>query len=503
MSAGVATAESGSRTRPDGPRWLAGACVAASAVVTAAVAGLAAVHLGDRYAVDHASGARIALARYAAHGVLYPPPVDGDSFGGTRFMPLPVLLHAGMSRLTGEYLVSGKLLSLATMIAVAAVMWRVLRAGGCPAPLSAGLVASVVATQTGLLAATGLRGDGLPLLLQLLAVAVAGSSSSRRATWVAAALAALAVTAKLHALWAPLAIAAWLWARDRPRLRHFLGPFAGLTALMLALVTAASRGRLVDNVFGLSGAGLSPGGVLSSPYRLLHLLVDEAPGLWLLLPAALAVVWAALRRRSPDPWQLSLVAAVLILLVVLSDIGTGGNQLVDATVLTGIVLGRAAGTQPGWSVPARVYRTALTGAVTWVLVTGLAVTLAPGVRDAVGTLRDTTRYQAQPLAGVADRTTTVLSEDPYVPVSLGQDPVVLDPFMLLRIARRDPAAGEALVRRIDAREFDLVVLVQPLDDAAWWADYHFGTPVIAAVRRSYVLDRRVQGYDVYRPRPAD
>jgi hypothetical protein len=418
-------------------------------------------------------------------------------------MPLPVLLHAGMSRLTGEYLVSGKLLSLATMLAVAVVMWRVLRSGGCPAPLSAGLVAAVFASQTGLLAAAGLRGDALPLLLQLLAVAVAASSTSRRATWAAAALAALAVTAKLHALWAPLAIVGWLWVSDRRRLRHFLAAYAGLTGLLLAVLTAVTGGRLLENVFGLSGAGLTgPGSVLSSPYRLLHLLVDEAPGLWLLLPLGLAVTGAALRGRRPDPWQLSLVAALLVLLVVLADIGTGGNQLVDAAVLTGIVVGRAAGTEPGWSIPVGLYRTALTAAVTWVLVTGLAVTLVPAVRDALGTVRDPSRYRAQPLAGVADRTTTLLSEDPYVPVSLDQDPVVLDPFMLPRIARRDPAAVQDLIRRIDARDFDLVVLVEPLDDAAWWADYHFGTPVIAAIRRSYVLAQRVQGYDVYRPRPA-
>ncbi|HZB47634.1 MAG TPA: hypothetical protein VE547_00940, partial [Mycobacteriales bacterium] len=182
MSAEVAVAESGSPARPDAPRWLAGTCVAGSVMVTAALAVVAAVHLDDRYAVDHASGARVALARYAAHGVLYPPLVGEDSVGGTRFMPLPVLLHAGMSRLTGEYLISGKLLSLAAMLAVAVVMWRVLRGSGCPAPLSAGVVAAVFATQTGLLATTGLRGDALPLLLQLLAVAVAASSSSRRAT---------------------------------------------------------------------------------------------------------------------------------------------------------------------------------------------------------------------------------------------------------------------------------------------------------------------------------
>jgi hypothetical protein len=503
VTAGVAITDAPDRTRRRADFWLSATCIAGSAATAAVVAFVVAVHIGDRYAVDHASGARIALARYAAHGVLYPPLVAEDRFGGTRFMPLPVVLHAGLARLTGEFLVSGKALALATMLAVGLVLFRVLRSGDCPLPLSVGLVAAVFSTGTGLLATTGLRGDSLPLLLQLLAVAVAAAApASRRALWVAAALAALAVTAKLHAFWAPAAICAWLWTCDRRRMGHFLAAYTAITAVLLGTLTAVTRGRLVENVFGLSTAGVTgPVSLLSSPYRLMHLLVTDGLAAWLLLPLGLALVWAAFRRRSLDPWQLSLLAALAILLVVLTDIGTGGNQLLDIVVLTAVVVGRAAGGGLPWSLPVPGYRTALTGAVVWVLVTGLAVTLGPAVRDAAGTLGDPSRYRTQPLAGIADDSTTILSEDPYVPVSLGQDPVVLDPFMLPRIARRDPGAVRALVDRIDARGFDLVVLEQPLDDTAWWADYHFGSQVAAAIRRSYVFSQRAQGYDVYRPRP--
>jgi hypothetical protein len=482
--------------------WLSAAVLVVSATAATAVALVAAVHIDDRYAVDHASGVRIALARYAAHGVIYPPLVGEESFGGTRFMPSPVLLHAALSRFTGDYLVSGKLLALATMVAIGLVMFAVLRRQRCPVPLAAGLVGVVLTTQTGLLAVTGLRGDSLPLLLQLLAVAAVSSSTSRRSTWLAAAFAALAVTAKLHALWAPAAIVGWLLMFDRRRAGHFIAAYVAFAAALLGLLTALTSGRLVDNVFGFSTAGVTgAAGLLTSPYRLLHLLVGEAPGSWFLLPVALAVVGMAARRRVVDPWQLSLLAALLVLLVVLSDFGTGGNQLLDAAVLTGIVVGHAA----GHGIPSlgsiRLYRTALSAMVVWIVVSGMAVTLGPAVREALSTLRDPSRYRAEPLAGIADRTTTILSEDPYVPVSLGQDPVVLDPFMLLRIGRENPNALRALVSRIDARDFDLVVLVQPLSHSQWWTDYHFGTHVIAALQRSYTMSERVQGYDVYRPRP--
>jgi hypothetical protein len=504
VTTGLAVAESRKAPIRRGAAWLAGMCLAASALAAIAVALVTVVHIDDRYAVDHASGARIALARFADQGVLYPPLVGEDTFGGTRFMPLPVLLHAAVSRLTGEYLVSGKLLAVATMLAVCIVMFAVLRRSACPVPIAAGLVGVVLTTQTGLLAVTGLRGDSLPLLLQLLAIAVAANSGSRRATWVSAALAALAVTAKLHAVWAPVAIVAWLWTSDRQRLRQFVAAYVGFSAVLLGTLTAVTGGRLLENVFGLSAAGVNgPAALLTSPYRLLHLLVNEAPGTWLLLPFALALVGFALRRRSADPWQWALVAAFLVLLVVLTDIGTGGNQLLDIAVLSGIVVGGAAGHAPPGLRSVMLWRTALSIVIVWTLVSGMAVAVGPAVRDAVGTQRDPSRYHAEPLASVADETTLLLSEDPYVPVSLDQDPVVLDPFMLPRIGRNHPAAVRALVDRIDDQNFELIVLVQPLDDSTWWADYHFGTRVIAAVERSYMLSERVQGYDIYRPRSAD
>ena len=467
----------------------------------AAVALVAVVHLGDRYAIDHASGARIALARYAASGVLYPPLVGEDSFGGTRFMPTASAAARRAQPVTGEYLTSGKLLALADDAARSAQSRSRCCAGSdCPLPL-VGRPGRRGAhhARPGCSPLTGLRGDSLPLLLQLLALAVVSSSTSPRSTWLAAALAALAMTAKLHAVWAAVAIVAWLAITDRRRLVHFLGAYVGITVALLGTLAVVTRGRILENVLGLSAAGLtSPADVLTAPYRLLQLLVSDALGAWVLLPVALVVVGLALLRRSVDPWQLSLVAALAVSLVVLADIGTGANQLLDVTVLSAIVVGQAAGARG----QARWPRTVLEGAVVWLVVSGLAVTIAPALRDTVATLRDESRYRPDPLAGVADGSTTVLSEDPYVPVSLGQDPVVLDPFMLLRIGQDDPASVQRLVDRIEAQDFDLVVLVESLDNEQWWADYHFGTEVISAVDRAYVRTDRVQGYDVYRPRAA-
>src|ERR1051326_7080235 len=159
-----------------GPRWFAHGLSAALVLVSAAILGawilLASVHWQDRYELDHVGGARIALAVYANEGKLYPDIYNGQSFGGTRFMPLPIVLQAAAAGVTRDYLSAGKLLGFATMLALLAAIFVVLRRLGCAVPLAAGLCATLLASPTGFAASFGLRADTLPLLFQVLAVSL-------------------------------------------------------------------------------------------------------------------------------------------------------------------------------------------------------------------------------------------------------------------------------------------------------------------------------------------
>src|SRR5512132_3924697 len=85
--------------------WAAGILGVASLVSWLLVA---AAHVDDAYEVDHVAGGWMALAEYLTHGTLYPSFFDGVHYGGTRYMPLQIALHGGLARITGEYLVSGK-----------------------------------------------------------------------------------------------------------------------------------------------------------------------------------------------------------------------------------------------------------------------------------------------------------------------------------------------------------------------------------------------------------
>jgi hypothetical protein len=321
-------------------RWLSAALVLVSASVLGACALLAAAHVNDRYKLDHVSGARIALAQYVNEGTLYPELDGGQFYGGTRFMPLPVLLHAAAAKLTGDYLVSGKLLGYGATAALLGLTYVLLRGLRCPPAIAVALVAMILTTRTGLAAAMDLRADVLPLLLQVLAVAVVARTRGPTGTFAAAALAVLAFFCKLNAVWAPLAIAVWLLATDRRRLGWFAAAYGALATALLVLFIAASDGRILENVFGLSTAGVQGvGSVVRAPYFLVQLLVEQATGAWALLPAVAVAGWLAVRERRPTIWLVSLLCCLGVLLVVLADVGTGWNQLIDPVVLTVLVVG--------------------------------------------------------------------------------------------------------------------------------------------------------------------
>jgi hypothetical protein len=508
MSAGQAArsrdhrSEAPLETRP-GPaaeRWLSRALVACAALILAAWVVIAVVHADDRYHVGWVEGTRIALARAAAHGELFPPLIDGQFYGGTRLMPGPVILHAGLSRVTGEYLVSGKLLAYLSTALLLVIVVVLLRRAGCPRAGALALAAGILATFPGLLAATTPQGDALSVALQLIALGLILHSQRRVATIGAAALCALAVVAKLTAVWAALAILAWLLLRDRRRLVLFGGAFLVLLVTEAGLLELLSGGRMLTNLHAVAFAGSDGiGGFVRSPTRALSLVADGASLVLVLFPVAF--LGLLLRgRQALSLWLVSLLSALVVLLVVMADSGALHNHLLDLVVLTLLAAGDVWGTVSPSSRRMSAAGAAIAVVALWGLGTSFLLELRPDLEEAAREVVGATpaRYASDPLAGELRRR-SLLSEDPYVPVSLDRKPVVLDPWMLLRLGRKHPAWTSALAARIDAHQFDRIVLVYPIGFEAWYRQMHFGSAIAAAIRRSYRLREVRQGYYVYAP----
>jgi hypothetical protein len=464
---------------------------------------IAAAHIDDTYNIDHVSGAWLALAKAADNGTFYPPLYDGHYFGGTRYMPLQILVYAGASKLSSNDLAASKLAAYIVAAALLALTYFALRRLGCDWALALGFTATVLVSFVGLFAATSVYGDALPALLQLGAILVVARSTSKRALAAAALLVALAFLTKLSAVWAVLAVAVYLVLRDRRKLILFLALAIGFAVAGVVAADAASDGRMLDNLRPLAFAGGGGIGaiILDSPQRLIRLMEQFAAATWLLVPLALLGTGLAFARRELTIFHLSLITCIVSLLVVFADSGTDFNHLIDLIVLIAIIGGALAAQAAQNDREPLLFLSILV-----LLVVALGGSyqsrLRIDTRQALSSLRsgDTPpEYNRHPLAGRVGPGETVFSDDPFVPLSLGERPVVGDAFMLLRVLERHPQWRADLVRRIKRHEFDKLALIFPLDlTSSWWHDDHLGIEVATALAEAYrPAGRVIGGYDYY------
>jgi hypothetical protein len=497
-------AEAKADVRGEGwPPRLAALVVLASVAVLLLSAAILVAHLNDRWQLDHTSGVWFALAWHAKNGHVYPEVHDGSLYGGTRYMPLYFLAHAGLARCTGEYLMAGKILSLLAGLACWALVFVALRQGGCPAPASLGLTATFAASSIGLFSAATVRGDLLPVVWQLAAlVVVAGGTGSWRAA-LAGLLCALAVLTKVTAGWAALAILCWYFANDRRAGAVFLACWLGALGLALGALHLATSGRLLANFRAATDpAGPSLALFLKSPLRLVRFMATSDAVLQMLTPFALleCVRAAASRRWTVYHW--ATLFCLPVLLVIFADPGTASNHLVDLLALIVVLTGLLWASRGAWRGLADGLQAVLLAALLWGLASQAARSLGVEARALLATGRNLTRGPYRPLAEVVGDG-PLLSEDPLVPVLRGQPPVLLDPYAFVYLARKQPERAEELARRIRAHEFRYIVLLRRLDspgvDEEWYRVL-LGPDVLKAIRASYRLQGEAEGYFVYVPR---
>jgi hypothetical protein len=484
------------------PNFTRVAIVGLAALAVVAWLFLAFAHVHDRYNVNAVSGTFLALADRAREGVLYPPFFDGESYGGTRSMPLPILLYSFAISLGGDYLASAKVVDFLASAALLLLLLAVLRRLGASAAMSLGLASTLVTSQVFLLVATGIRPESLPTALQLGAAALVAFVPRRSATVLAAVICALAIFSKISGLWAPIAIVLWLLFHDRGRLVLFATALAASAFALLAAFSIATDGRMLTNLMGLGGAGVSVIGVLKAPLKAVELLAQYAQATFVILPVLLVGLLSVTRGARPTIFQIGLVAATGILLTAMADLGSDYNHLLDIVVLVPIVTlevvrnlaRRVADPRLAWSFMTAAILVGSSVALAVNAGSSLAATLQlPGASQPANT--DPRPFAAE-LASVA----SILAEDPYVSLSRGDRPIVIDPFMFIRIGQRDPGLVQPLLADVADGRFGAVILNKDLGDpasASWYRDFAFGLPFYEAMRDTYRLCSVSGGFFLY------
>ncbi len=470
-------------------------------------------HLTDRAFLSHVAGEWIGLAWYAKQGTLYPPLYADSYFGGTRYGPIPILLHAGIYSAIDHPIIAGKIaagMGTALMICAAVLL---LRSG---VPLAAAMLGATLPmlTRVGQLAGFSINADALAVGVQLLAMVFVvravrddgddarGSAKVNAFIALAGVMCAVSFFVKISAIWATLAIGVYLLFVSRKRLVTFIATGAIAGVVMLVGFNFASDGRLLQNWTNLATAGEPASGLLH-PLTLLRGLwqvimnIDESARLaWPIVALAMiAIVQKCVQKRRPTLSQVSLLVCIGTTAVMFSNRGIAANHLLDLIVLAGIVGAQfIVETVRGW----RFERVA-------VLVLVMCIVTLAGWRSVDALRRDgnANGRSVDAWRAIIPAGAWVLSCDATIPILMGQKPVIVNSFMLPQITAMDDDAKRNLVSRVEAREFDFILSVAKLDSRwgghARLTDVHWGPAVGEAIGRRYKPTRKLWGYVVYEP----
>ena len=465
---------------------------------------------------DSSSGVWTALAQDFAKGVFYRPTYSAFGFGGTRYMPLFFVVHGVLIRLAFDPVTAGVVLTVLGIVLFDAALFLTLRELGVDWPVAVPLALLPHAAVSFQLLSLQVKGDFLAAALNLGGIWCGLRYARRRAApWlVACVLCCLgAFLTKLTAVAGAVLIWGWLWERkDRRAAGAVGGSLALLAALALGGVYWASDGRALASFRAVATGGMHLGYAVAAPVWLLLAAVQDPVFLLVVSVAALYSVDAIRRKAWTVPATYFWLAAG-VTVVIFSSPGTDTNHLLDLLAASVLVFGERLTHAP---------RTAKLAVALPVVFAGLiALTWLPGMISIKSLIEKGGKPERRSVAVIARRlgpaAHDLLSENPILPVELGERPRVLDPFNLRLLASQRPDIAADFGARIARGQFGAVVLVDhtgadPQHVAAalracrgsegdrCYGDLVFPPGFLELLEQRYALSFVVHPFVVYEPR---
>jgi len=450
--------------------------------------------------ISFASGVMITMAADLKAGVFYRPLFDSGGYGGTRYFPLYFCLHALLLKLGMPVLLSAYLLSTAAIVGLILGTFCLLRELGVEPWLAACSALAVLAAGSVQMSLSTPQADGLAAALNVWGLAaIARRPHSGRRILLASLLFTLAWSAKLTTVFGLAAAFIWLIATGYKRVAWLLaGETCGGCLIVAGTMIVASHDRVVNIFKACASGGANWRFIASGPARMVSMAAYTDPGLVLFavlgLAALVAVVLSSRLLRSLP--ALFLIGTVAITIMIFGSPGTAGNHLLDLQLASVIMLATwVANAASPFQKQLGVYGLALL----------LFIVAIPLLRHVKTWSRWYHPHQFQRVIEVIGPTNKpILAENPVIPLLAGQQPYVLDPWMVQLLRTHSPGFEEPLLERLRNQGFSAVVLStgDPAQKGGqWWYEtVCFAPGFVSALSENYRLALVIDNDWIYLPR---
>jgi hypothetical protein len=473
--------------------------IASVALIVLIAAMRAWVSWGSDAWINHPAGVLIAMAADLKNGIFYRPLYSAVGYGGTRYFPLYFVLHAGLMKLGIPVLLGAYLLSAASVAALLAGVFYLLRALGVEPWLAACSAASVLAAGCAQYSLLSPHADGMASALNVWGLAVsARPNPSYRKVLLASLLFTLAWSAKVTTVFGVAATFVWFLAAGIPQMAWALAAATGCGYLLVGgAMVLASQGRIVEIFKACATGGTNLLGIAAGPWNMLvqAARLDPAVLLFALLAMLALAHVVSTTSFSQNLPALFLVAALVVTAVIYGSPGLNENHLLDVQVASVVLIAFCVAHA---EVP--LYKQLGTSVLALAI---LAATL-PLLRQFKNRDLRFHRHRFQTVLDlVGDSGKPILAENPVVPVLAGQQSYVLDPWMLRLLRTRTPGFGDPLLEGLRHRTFGAVVLCMAdpkTNFGRWWFETtHFGPGFASALNENYRLVKTVDDQKIYLP----
>ncbi len=445
--------------------------------------------------LDHVAGAWIGLALDFSDGMFYRPLYNDEiGYGGTRFFPLFFSLHSLLIGTLGMPIVSGHIVSLLAGLLLFTGCYRILRLCHVKPIQAIALITLLISCASLQLGLTTIRGDILPLALNIsgLALLLSPRLNSPKLLLVSA-IFVLAFSTKITSIHGILTAFIWLVLNGRKpeAVRLLFFTITGCLFFLFFLYLGTS-GRILS-IFSISSSGgASIYGLLRAPIGFVNNITSKDP---ISLLCFFWAITAFINNLSVTRKHLTVIFFLVSCAITVFIHGTPGinyNHLVDISASSLLVVGSL--------VLSSKQNSFRTSSYTLLILLSFSILFSLPSLKALSKNNKNEHFPAEIVSLFKDDNSLVLSEEVMLPILADKNPYLLDPFMLRLAINKNDTVKTSIFDKVKNKAFSAIVFKHdPLEKPGWYAASHFGTELLDLIFLNYSEQSKIGRYTIYLP----